>query len=875
MTGSIPYIPTCKNQKHAFGFLRIAACLLVSLFVTSHCLAGEDPEYDEIPVFITVPGLGSVEIPAVIFNENIYLSVTSLFDFLKIRNTLAEGQNSISGFFINPQSTFLFDKKNDRIVYKDKSFDLQGKGFIITEIGLYLRSDYFGQVFGLQCIFNFRSLSVVLNTTADLPAIRELRQEAMRNNLRLLRGELKADTNIYRNYPLFHFGMADWSVITMQDLKGTANTLFNLSLGGMLAGGETNISLNYNSGVKNSLKQQYYLWRHVNNESRGLKQLMAGKIATQAVASVYAPVVGIQFTNTPTTFRRSFGSYVLSDHTEPNWMVELYVNNVMVNYVRADASGFFTFEVPLVYGNSVVKIRYYGPWGEERTTERIINIPFNFLPKNQFEYTVNAGVVEDSSHSKYSRVSFNFGMGRHLTIGGGVEYLSSVTTGKNMPFVNASARLGANLLVSGEYIYGVRMKNVLSYRLPSNLQFELSYSKYKKGQTAINNTYLEERRAMVSFPFRTKKFSLFSRLTLYQVILPSSKYTIAEALFSGIVMGVSANLTTYGLFNTEGKPYMYSNLSSTFRLPSKITLTPQLQYEFSANRFIGVKTELAKPISARGFVNINYENNFKSHFQSFGIGFRYELSYAQIGFSARHSDHNTTLTGSARGSLVYDGQTNYLGLNNRTSVGKGGIVVLPYLDLNGNEQRDRGEPKVDGLRVQVSAGRVQYNTRDTAILISDLEAYASYLIKLNTDGFDHIAWQIKKRTLKVTINANQFTFIEVPVAVMGEVSGMVFWEDAKGQKGQGRILVNFYRDSTLAGQILTETDGYFNYSGLPPGAYTARIDPAQLLKLQVTAQPGSIAFTLSPNPEGDVVDTLQFILRPLPGTVSGKAGDEQ
>ena len=94
-----------------------------------------------------------------------------------------------------------------------------------------------------------------------------------------------------------------------------------------------------------------------------LRQVMAGKIATRATSSIYNPVVGVQFTNTPTTFRRSFGSYTLSDKTEPGWIVELYVNNVLVDYVKADASGFFTFEVPLVYGNSLVMLKYLRAMG--------------------------------------------------------------------------------------------------------------------------------------------------------------------------------------------------------------------------------------------------------------------------------------------------------------------------------------------------------------------------------------------------------------------------------------------------------------------------------------------------------------------------------
>ena len=81
--------------------------------------------------------------------------------------------------------------------------------------------------------------------------------------------------------------------------------------------------------------------------------------------------------------------------------MELYVNNVLVDYVKANASGFFSFEVPLVYGNSDIKLRFYGPWGEERTKIQRITIPFNFLPPKEFEYTVSSGTVEDGSNNLF------------------------------------------------------------------------------------------------------------------------------------------------------------------------------------------------------------------------------------------------------------------------------------------------------------------------------------------------------------------------------------------------------------------------------------------------------------------------------------------
>jgi hypothetical protein len=56
------------------------------------------------------------------------------------------------------------------------------------------------------------------------------------------------------------------------------------------------------------------------------------------------------------------------------------MNNSLVDYAKAPTAGFYTFQVPLVYGNSLVKLRFYGPWGEELSREQNIQIPFNFLP---------------------------------------------------------------------------------------------------------------------------------------------------------------------------------------------------------------------------------------------------------------------------------------------------------------------------------------------------------------------------------------------------------------------------------------------------------------------------------------------------------------
>jgi hypothetical protein len=844
-----------------FHQLKIIAVILLFLF-SGKLISQELPEYDEISVSLEIPRVGGGEINALIKAEELYLPVTDLFDFLKIRNVPSSGLETISGFFISPEATFEINYREHRILLQDKVFMLEDGDLIRTESNLYLKSSLFGKVFGLDCAFNFRSLSVVVNTKLDLPIIREMRQEEMRRNLTRLKGETKADTIIGRTYPPFKFGMADWSVTASQEINGKSDTRLNLSLGSMIAGGEAIAALYYNSTDPFSEKQQYYLWRYVNNDFAPLRQIMAGKIPANSISSIYNPVVGIQLTNTPTTYRRSFGSYTLSDKTEPGWIVELYVNNVLVDYVKADASGFFTLQVPLVYGNSLVKLKFFGPWGEERTREQNITIPYNFLPHKTMEYNVSAGIVEDTLKSRFSRANVSYGLTRSLTIGGGAEYLSSVTSQPFMPYVNASLRVTNNLLISGEYAYGVRAKGSLSYRLPSNLQLDLNYTWYDKDQKAIFYNYREERKATLSMPLRFGKFSAFQRFSLYQIVLPASKYTTGEWLLTGSLFGINTNLTTYALLIDKVKPYFYSNLAMSFRLPAGFVLMPQIQYGYTENKLFSAKARLEKQILEHGYFNLSYEQNFRNDLKLAEVGFRYDFSFAQAGASVRQTNNKTSFIQYARGSLINDRKTKYLGTDNRPNVGRGGISVIAFLDLNNNGRKDPGEPKAYGLNLHSNSGRIEKSDRDTTIRLLGLEPYTSCFIELDPNSFENISWRLAKQTYNVAVDPNILKLVEVPISVAGEANGSVVLESEGEKRGQGRIIVNFYDASKkLIGKTITEEDGYYSYFGLASGDYSVNIDTAQLHKLEMISTPEILKFKIAGGLEGDIAGGLDFVLK--------------
>lgn len=846
-------------------FSEILKCwvtLILCLSVTGAFAQTDFPDYDELAVEMNIPRLGTYEIPIAIKGEDAFVPVTVLFDILKIKHE-TNGE-ILSGFIIHPDSTYTINWSTPQITYKGENFSLSKNDILITPSGRYLKSNYFGSIFELDTRFSFRSLSLKLETDKELPVIKEMRLQRMRENLDRVKGVEVPDTLIPARYPLFKPGTLDWGVITTQQTNFEDDNRLSLGLGSMFLGGETNLMLNYSSRLPFSSRNQFYQWRYVNTDSRKLSQVTAGRIFTRATSSLFAPVSGVQITNSPLQNRRSFGTYLLSDYTQPRWTVELYVNNILVAFTEADASGFYSFEVPLMYGNTAVSLRFYGPWGEEQSEDRVINIPYNFVPKNELEYTFSAGIVENEDMNRFGRLNLNYGLNNAITIGGGVEYLSEVESGEVMPFVNSSARIASGLLFSGEYMYGVKGEALLSYRSPRNLQVDLNYINYDEDQTAVNFNYLEERKLSISAPIRTRNLSMFSRFSLNQIIMPTSEFTTAQLLLSGSVFGINTNFTTYGLYNDRmDEPTLYSSLSQTYRMPYKFLFSPQIQFDFSRDRFNNLILELERPLFKQGFLNLAYENNFLREAHIFEVGLRYAFNFAQTSATSRIGNRNSSFVQSARGSLMLDDNTGYIAAGNRTAMSRAALTIIPFLDYNQNGIKDPMEPGVTGLKLKNRSGRVSYNEDQIILRITELQPYIDLMVELDPLSLDNIAWKIPNPKILVKTQPNHFKEIMVPVEVMGEVAGMVYFKDGNALRGQGRILVNILDENgNKAAELLSEGDGYFSYLGLAPGKYTAEIDPIQLENLNYKAAPGKINFEIEIDEYGDIEDTLEFTLSP-------------
>ncbi len=383
-------------------------------------------------------------------------------------------------------------------VYSDE------EGMVKFGESIFIESKLLSKAFGIRLNFNMRSLTAHLTSSFELPVLKLMRLKKQRENIRKIQGEFVIDTTLFRNKKFFHGGTFDWQVGATQQTGRAGSFRTKFDFGAELLYGEAEIGCDYisNQHVKNNNLNVH--WRWVENNTRIVRQVQLGRIQARHLTFHNAPLWGGSINNKSTVTRKATGHYMIRETTEPGWDVELYVNNLLVDFTQADSTGNVCFSVPNVYGLSIVKLIFYGPHGEEKILERTRYLPACLLPVKEFEYCIVAGLLQNEMADRFVRADFQYGLFRNLTIGGGVEHLSSLNGETLVPFLSFNFKQNPGFSIQGDYVHRVRTAIALNLLILKYFDCTLEYNLYKKGQKVIPFMPLEEWKAGIYFPIRFK-----------------------------------------------------------------------------------------------------------------------------------------------------------------------------------------------------------------------------------------------------------------------------------------------------------------------------------------------------------------------------------
>jgi hypothetical protein len=830
---------TIGNIKSFDVFIVLISCIIL-IFKISVSMGANIPNlkdnekdalvYEVIPVRVIVEGYKTFYLDALYTNKKlVFVNIAALFSTLNIPCYTSQNGNNLTGFIENENLTYLIDYENG--ILKEGNKVVQSSPGLVKEKGvLYLESTLFTELFGIFLNFNYRALSIQLKSNFELPLIKQLRLEKMRNTLKKIKGEIPADTTFPRTYHLMKFGALDWSIASTQTENKNGNNHLAMALGTELLYGEADFSVNYYDKQKLDNRQLFYQWRWVDNDQSIIKQAQTGILSTQTISYINAPVIGFSIRNAPTTIRKATGYYYVNEYTEPNWDVELYINNALVDYTKADPSGLYHFKVPMVYGYTTLKFKFYGPMGEERSLERMMNVPYSIMPAKEFEYGFSAGIVENSATSRFARGELSYGINQHVTIGGGIEHFSSITNGATIPFLSTTIQPFSTLTLNAEYAHGVRTAAHLNYYLKKDISLDIEYTRYVRGQQATIMNAPEERKVRVSAPFNFRKMRGFARVDYTQLVYNTFKYNQANVMLSTYYKQLSLNSTTQINWINQRALNISSDLSLLYRILNGYTLRPSIQYNSYYNAFTNYKVILEKQIP-KGDCSITYEKNCSSNTTIINLNFRYDLNFARTNLSASRQktrpDHaenpgigSTVISESAQGSIAFGRGKGYIYKSNNSSVGRGGISFYPFLDMNQNGKFDKGESMVKLSTSRITTTKI-ISEKDSILSIPDLIAFTWHTIEFKDSDLENPLWRFKKKRYKILIDPNQFKRVDVPIVPVFEVE-----------------------EPTMEGDLVTKTD-----------SIPITIKSTTLAKMTISSEPIAVMYALK---TGDIHHLLNL-----------------
>ena len=684
--------------------------------------------------------------------------------------------------------------------------------------------------------------------------MRQLRRKNLRLGILAAQGisDIIIDTTIQRDYHLFKFGTLDWGLNSSQNIQNN-NSLINIGIGTELLFGEANFSINYNPQKKFDINQIAYSWRWINNDHKIIKQARVGQVSSQSISNLQGPLIGVTLNNTPNIIKKASGYYNINDVTEPNWTVELYINDVLIDYTEADAAGLYQFKVPIIYGYVSTKLKFYGPLGEERTKERAINTPYTFVDGKTFRYNLTTGIVQDTLKSRFARVDFNYGITRNLTLNTGLEYLSDKPNGVFNTFAKVAFLPYPNLLLKLDFTPTKNFNSLIDYIVTKNAFLQIKYTKFLEEQT----TKTDELNLKFLAPIKIGVFSAntttrFNRYSYGSVVFNQIIFLLANN-YKQLKINSSSNIN----WSDGGYLQMSSNLTLSKKIFNNLRLRLSTNYNVTSNQFGSIRTGIQISVLKMNIL-LNHNVSLQDKTNSFSISTKYDVPFSRLGFSGSYSNNNFSFSESAQGSLTFGEGFKNIKANKNSAIGKGGILLHPFIDLNGNEILDNGENRVLLSSVKINGASASISKKDSIVRVLDLNAFVNYTIKFSNTDLNYVSWRFKKKNYQVLVDPNQYKHVYVPIITVGELSGTVSENTTKGQSGV-RLQIYDNKETKVA-ETLTEYDGYYNYLGLKPGKYTVRIDPEQLKNLNYKALPKVHQVTIKVSEYGDIIDDLDFTL---------------
>lgn len=602
--------------------------------------------------------------------------------------------------------------------------------------------------------------------------------------------------------------------------------------------------------------------------------------ATQfAVGDIFAPQVthvsrtalgrGAFVSNEPIGQQVEFDRITLQGDLQLGWEVELYRNEVLLDFRQSQTDGRYLFEdVPLLFGVNVLKLVFYGPQGQRREEIQQLRIGSEQIKPGEHLYAVSANQQDsllllgdkeslntDGFQGK-SRMTaeYKYGLSKEVSVGANFA---------SIPFEGGHRSYGGASMVAS--LGPVYTRADVTKDIGSGWAGTLSAQTNIFGVTVLGehtylNDFLSEEFSDEADPLESE-----SRLRLDGVLrggfLPHIPYALTVNHSANksrdrstelqnrlsTAIGPASVTSTLSLAHTDpAESDDSTSVSGSLQIGGRIgAVRTRGQISYAINPEAAINSaalsgdwRLSPTLNARAGINKELTGSQKA---TYSMGVSADVDYVALGVDGQYDDLGEyALKMQFTYSWGKDAADGGLRVSSRPTAERGTMTVKVFRDLDGDGAFTDGvDEPLEGVGFR--SGRAQLPQKTNAqglAFVTGLDTYNPVPFEVDIGTLEDPFWVAAPEAVKVSLRPGVPGEMAFAVISTGEIDGVVYRRDGDWSEPVSDVRVQLVDMSgDVVKEVRSQYDGFYLLDFLRPGRYTLRIDPEQLARLKLPDVP--------------------------------------
>jgi len=770
---------------------------------------------------------------------------------LDVPMTIDLGSRKASGWAFREEHRISIDASSGVVSYGESS-EILAKGAIReTPDGWCVESSSLSRWFGIAVKPNLGGSALILESEAKLPVEFAIERQKRAELLNRARFDLGTLPQVKLPYRMWRAPALDFVVSAGATYRASDGLKVDRSASVHAAGEIARLS--YDARISTDprgLPGSVWLRAYRSDPDAGLLgPLQASHVGFGDVAGLDSAFGGagvngrgIVVTNRPLFTPTAFGATRFEGELPAGWEAELYRNGELLAFARPTGSQRYAFEdVQLLYGENRISIRLYGPQGQVRTHEELINVGQDNVPAGKTWYWAGAnqpgrdfmGMQRDQSLADQPKaqaaLSVEHGIDERTSVGALARAM--LLEDERVTFVEGSVRrsvgpalvevaaalesgggraVRAQLLgkfgpvnVSGEalaasnfHLQGTRRRSIQDVQLRADAPLRIgrqlvsAHSDVRLSRYGDSSGQLE---AAARLSTSVQRFSLATEARYRRQFLAHGPAPPGELELALIGSGGTGDVRLRGRAGVDVLPrarFRSAEISAYWSASERTDWEGALAYDSVQRR-----------------------------------------ARARVSHIRRMNQVAVALTGEAAtdGSVAVGVNLNFsldpshgFGLSRRPLASAGSVLARVYRDRNGNGVHDPSEPFEKGALVTTGRRTADRPTDDRgSVLVGGLAPFTPVAVGIDTSSLSDPMLVPSKDLQLVVPRPGVPAEVDIALVGGGEVEGAIVRSGGLGFEGLTVELVDSAGKAVAT--TVTDYEGYFVFERVAYGRYAVRV----------------------------------------------------